>query len=58
MRYLNYISKRRSADGSICIGLGDWCHAMRAGGSNHVCPTEVSDTITCVNICRQSEISL
>ena len=55
MRYLNYIAKRRSPDGSICIGLGDWCHAMRGGGSNHLCPTEVSDTITCVNICRKAK---
>ena len=56
MKYLNYISKRRSPDGSVCIGLGDWCHAMRgSGGSNHTCPTEVSDTITCVNICRKAK---
>ncbi|MGN1120798.1 MAG: family 78 glycoside hydrolase catalytic domain, partial [Eubacteriales bacterium] len=42
VKYLNYIAGRRSPDGTICIGLGDWCDAMRPGGSNHVCPTEVS----------------
>ena len=55
VKYLNYIAGRRSPDGTVCIGLGDWCDAMRPGGSNHVCPTEVSDTITCVNICRKAK---
>ena len=56
VKYLNYISKRRSPDGTLCIGLGDWCDAERPGGSNHVCPTEVSDTITGVNICRKAKL--
>ncbi len=54
MRYLNYVSGRRSEDGAIRIGLGDWCHALRYGGSNHVCPLEVSDTITVIGMCRKA----
>lgn len=54
MRYLNYITKRRFANGVARFGLGDWCHAGRRGGSNHLCPDEVCDTVTCLNICRKA----
>lgn len=55
-KYLNYVSKRRDSHGLIAIGLGDWCHAMRDGGSNHVCPLEVSDTAIVYNMCSKAEI--
>ncbi len=55
VKYLNYISVRRKPDGTICIGLGDWCNAQRTAGGNHLCPTEVSDTATCINICRKAK---
>ncbi|MBQ8759029.1 MAG: family 78 glycoside hydrolase catalytic domain, partial [Clostridia bacterium] len=56
IKYLNYASKRRRSDGLIAIGLGDWCHASRHGGSNHVCPLEVSDTAIVYDMCNKAEI--
>lgn len=55
LRYLHYIANRRDARGLLNIGLGDWCHAMR-GGSNHLCPNEVTDTFTAYSICRRAEL--
>ncbi len=55
IKYFNYVSKRRRTDGLIAIGLGDWCHAMR-GGSNHVCPLEVSDTAIVYDMCSKAEV--
>ncbi len=55
MRYLNYISGRRDEIGAIHYGLGDWVHALRSAGENYLCPLEVSDTITVINICRKAK---
>ena len=55
VRYLNYISQKRDERGLLNIGLGDWCHALRRGGANHLCPNEVSDTVTAYSICRRAE---
>lgn len=55
LRYLHHLSVRRDARGLLCIGLGDWCHAMRQGSSNHLCPNEVTDTFTAYSICRRAE---
>lgn len=54
-RYLNYISKRRDNMGILKFGLGDYCHSLRGGGENHLCPNDVSDTITAYSICRRAE---
>jgi len=55
MRYLNYISKKRDERGLIDIGLGDWCHTLRWDADNHLCPIEVSDTITTYATCKKAE---
>ena len=54
-RYLHYLAGKRKPDGSLAFGLGDWCHALRQGGGNYLCPLEVSDTIMAVNICRKAK---
>ena len=54
MHYLNYLSKRRSENGTINIGLGDYCQALRSG-SNHICPNVTTDTAVSYNICRKAE---
>lgn len=54
-RYLNYLSKRRDGRGLLHFGLGDYCHALRDNAENHLCPVEVSDTITAYSICRRAE---
>lgn len=56
MRYLNYLAGKRNPDGSLAFGLGDWCHALRQGGGNYLCPLEVSDTIIAINICRKAAL--
>lgn len=54
-RYFHYLAGRRDGHGLVAIGLGDWCHAMRPGGSNHVCPLEVTDTAISYNMCCKAQ---
>ncbi len=53
-KYLNYLSKRRMANGLIDIGLGDWCQTDRESG-NPDCPTLVTDSIMSTYICQRAE---
>ena len=50
LRYVNYISDSRNADGLVEIGLCDWLHPNR-GASDPKCPLVVTDSITSLAIC-------
>ncbi|MCR5485355.1 MAG: glycoside hydrolase family 78 protein [Clostridiales bacterium] len=50
-RYLNYISQKRSDDGLIAIGLGDWVPVGRSAGA-YKSPLVVTDTLVSMSICK------
>ena len=54
-RYLHYIAHRRSAQGLIAIGLGDWCPAGRKA-DQYKPPLEVTDTAVCIDILRKADV--
>jgi len=51
MRYLDYITKRKSEDGTIAIGLGDW---LPVGHFDIYVPLEVTDTVTVMDIAKKA----
>ncbi len=53
MRYLHYISTKRTGKGIVSLGLGDWVHPGYPSG-NPPTPRFVTDTIICVDICRKA----
>ncbi len=54
VRYLEYILTRRSADGTIAFGLGDWASVGRRF-SKFETPLAVSDSIVVMDIARKAE---
>lgn len=53
MRYLNYIIKRRNADGTISVGLGDWLPVGR-NFDDYPVPLEVTDSIMVMDVARKA----
>ncbi len=53
LRYLHFLSRHRNERGLFSICLGDWCPSMRSS-HNHICPTEVSDSMICYGIFDKS----
>lgn len=53
IRYLKYILTRRSPDGTVAIGLGDWCQVGRHSGG-HDSPLVLTDSITVMNIAEKA----
>ena len=53
LRYLHYLTTRKSADGTIAIGLGDWCQVGRGSG-DPVIPLAFTDTVIAMDICRKA----
>lgn len=49
MRYLNYIMTRRSADGTIAVGLGDWVPVGKGGG-DYDAPLALTDSVMVMDI--------
>ena len=47
VRYLEYILTRRSPNGTIAIGLGDW---VPVGGGDYPVPLEVTDSVMVMDI--------
>lgn len=53
MRYLRYIQGRRSEDGTIAIGLGDWAPVGRGHGK-YLTPRVVTDTIIVMDLAKKA----
>ena len=54
-KYLRYMAKKRNARGTLAYGLGDWCEAGSVRENAYATPLEVSDTLTCMDICAKAE---
>ena len=54
LRYFNYILSRRSEDGTIAVGLGDWCHIRKYRGEE--CPTSLAltDSIMVMDMAKKA----
>ena len=53
VRYLDYIIKRRNSDGTVSIGLGDWCPVGKAEHQFNT-PLEVTDTIMVMDMAKKA----
>ena len=51
IRYLEYILTRRSADGTVAIGLGDWVPVNKSS-SDYDAPLALTDTIAVMEMAR------
>ena len=58
VRYLNYILTRRSEDGTIAIGLGDWASVGKEHCSRPDTPLVVTDTILTMDNAHKAAILL
>ena len=54
MRYLTYIGGRLDADGTLAIGLGDWCPVGR-DAADYVSPLRFTDTVLVSDMARKAE---
>lgn len=54
MRYLEYIIKRRSADGTISVGLGDWVPTGKMKPDDYTVPLEVTDSIMVTDMAKKA----
>ena len=54
MRYLTYIGGRLDADGTLAIGLGDWCPVGREA-ADYVSPLRFTDTVLVSDMARKAE---
>ena len=50
LRYLEYVMTRRSEDGTIAIGLGDWVPTGKLKASAYDSPLALTDSITVMDI--------
>lgn len=53
-RYLQYLSKKRNADGLLAFGLGDWCQPKRLSHLYET-PLEVTDSLVAYNLCQKAK---
>lgn len=53
LRYLRYVQGRRSEDGTIAIGLGDWAPVGRKHG-RYLTPLVVTDTILVMDLAKKA----
>lgn len=54
MRYLHYISTRRESDGTVAIGLGDWCPVGK-GADAYDAPLALTDSIMVMDMAQKAE---
>lgn len=54
MKYLRYLESRLSPDGTLAIGLGDWCQPGRDAGIPTT-PLAFTDTVVAMDIARKTE---
>lgn len=54
IRYLDYALSRRSEDGTIAIGLGDWVPVNKAS-SNYDAPLALTDTVAVMEMARAAD---
>ena len=55
LRYLEYISGKRDAEGIVAIGLGDWVPVDRGAG-DYQAPLGFTDSVMVYNMCRKAEV--
>ena len=58
LRYLRYIMTRRSEDGTVAVGLGDWCYVREYPGQDCPTPLNVTDSITVMDMARKATLML
>ncbi len=56
LRYLNYISGKRNADGLISYGLGDWSPFGTVNCHAHKADLKFTDTLMVYDMCRKAEV--
>ena len=54
LRYLSYVLTRRSENGTVAIGLGDWCQVGSVISGKYDAPLAVTDSITVMDIARKA----
>lgn len=54
LRYLHYLSVRRSKKGLIEFGLGDWCQSARTSVDDPLATTPFTSTVIAMDICRKA----
>lgn len=53
MRYLNYVMTRRSKNGTVAIGLGDWVPVGK-GSADYDAPLALTDSVMVADIARKA----
>ena len=54
LRYFNYILSRRSEDGTVAVGLGDWCYIRRYKGEECPTPLALTDSIMVMDMAKKA----
>ena len=54
LRYFNYILSRRSEDGTIAVGLGDWCYIRKYKGQECPTPLALTDSIMVMDMAKKA----
>ena len=54
LRYFNYIMTRRSEDGTVAVGLGDWCYIRKQRGEECPTPLALTDSIMVMDMARKA----
>ena len=54
-KYLRYLSEKRNEKGLLSFGLGDREETFTNESSAHKTPNEVTDTLTAIELCAQTE---
>lgn len=55
MKYFDYIMGRRSEDGTIAVGLGDWVPVGK-GGADYDAPLALTDTVMVMDIACKAKV--
>ncbi|MBE6548932.1 MAG: hypothetical protein E7670_00715 [Ruminococcaceae bacterium] len=54
MRYLAYVMTRRSEDGTVAIGLGDWVPVGKLHASHYDAPLALTDSVMVMDIAKKA----
>lgn len=53
-KYLRYMADKRTDEGLLCYGLGDWCQTFEYTNGFFKTPLEITDTLTGYDICKKA----
>ena len=56
VKYLRYIMAKRSEDGTIAVGLGDWVPVGKADPGQYDAPLALTDTVMVMDMARKAEV--